>query len=139
MLWLWDSWRFCCSQKNVWQAFLKEHLFSIKGSWLFVTSSSGPSLRAGVAKYRVASRSDKMQELPFSRELCVKRSSVRVLESSAIQSNGQLPWAAVGRFGAVSHEELCDSQMSRAGSPGAFVAELCCTLEDCCHERPFVG
>lgn len=31
------------------------------------------------------------------------------------------------------------THMSRAGSPGAFVAELCCTLEECCHQRPSMG
>lgn len=57
--------------------FLQEHLFSIKGSWLFMAASSGSSMCAGVAKYRVSSRSDKMQELSFSpRALCEKEQHV---------------------------------------------------------------
>lgn len=56
-----------------------------------MTSSSGCSLHAGVVKYQISLRSDKMQEIPFSlRVLCEKEWHMCPLESAAIQINGQL-------------------------------------------------
>lgn len=66
------SWWFCFSQKECTASCL-QRAFSIKGSWLFMTSSLGYSLCAGVVGAQISSRSDKMHKpaCPF-RVLCWK-------------------------------------------------------------------
>lgn len=52
-----------------------QRAFLIKGSWLFMTSSLGYSLCAGVVRGQISSSSDIMQKVLS--EFCAKRSCTR--------------------------------------------------------------
>lgn len=79
-----------------------------------MTSAFGYSLRAGVAKYQISSRSDKMQKIPCSVRIWYEK-EWRVC-SPPVQSNGQLPGLET------------ESARSSAAAAGSSLPRLVCIV-----------